>query len=499
VAYTLPDKKTLQEIGKQFGINLSDDEAKSYHDVLQALTPGMRLIEELADPKPEVRYPRTPGYRPEGDENRYKAWYYKTRIEGASSGKLLGKTVAVKDNVSVAGVPMTNGASFLEGYTADMDATVVTRVLDEGAIILGKAVCEYLCVAGNSATSSTGAVENPRAPGRSTGGSSNGSAALVASGDVDLAIGADQAGSIRMPASHCGIVGLKPTYGLVPYTGASGLDYTIDHLGPMTRTVLDCALMLEAMAGDDGIDGRQRGHEPENYSEAVGKGVKGLRIGVVTEGFGRPESEAVVDEVVRAEVKRLEGLGAVVEEVSIPWHNTGSILWQPVGLEGVYQAWLNGHGIGYGVNGDYMLSYMKAMGAMRNHINETAPTIKATIMVGEVLSRHGGQIYGKVQNLKRRLRAEYDAALERFDVLVMPTTPMAAAPLTTRDAPIEEVLQRSWEPLNNTSPFNLTGHPAISVCCGETNDGRPVGFMVVGRHFDESMVFRVAEAVHQES
>lgn len=496
MAYFFPDEQVLQEIGRQFGMNLSAQEAATYHAVLDEMTPLFRAIEDMPDDKPVVRYPRTPGYRPDEAENPYKAWYVKTRIPGAASGKLQGKTLAVKDNVCVAGVPMTNGASVLEGYIPDVDATVVTRVLDAGGEILGKAVCEYFCVAGNSATCSTGAVENPRAPGCSPGGSSNGSAALVAAGDVDMAIGADQAGSIRMPASFCGIVGLKPTYGLVPYTGAAGLDYTIDHLGPMTRTVEDCALLLEVMAGDDGIDGRQRGHEAQAYTDVLGKGVKGLRIGVVQEGFGRPESEEGVDLAVQAALKQLQAQGAVVESVSIPWHNTGSGLWLPVGMEGVFHAWAYGHGIGYGVNGAYPLSFMKAFDGWKAQADTLAPTVKATILAGEVMYRQGGQLYAKVQNLRRRLRAEYDAKLAEYDVLVMPTTPMAATPLTTREAPIEEVLRRSWEMLNNTCPFDLTGHPAISVCCGQSS-GRPVGLMIVGRHFQESMVFQVADAVHQ--
>lgn len=497
MAYFFPDEKALQEIGRQFGMTLSEQDAASYRAVLDQMTPVFRAIEDMPDEKPEVRYPRTPGYRPGSDENPHKAWYYKTRIQGAPEGKLKGKTIAVKDNVCVAGVPMTNGASVLEGYVPDVDATVVTRVLDAGGEILGKAVCEYFCVAGNSATCSTGAVENPRAPGRSPGGSSNGSAALVAAGEVDMAIGADQAGSIRMPSSFCGIVGLKPTYGLVPYTGAAGLDYTIDHLGPMTRTVADCALLLEVMAGDDGVDGRQRGRQAQPYTEALGKSVKGLRIGVVKQGFGRPESEPGVDAAVRDALKLLSEQGAQVEEVSIPWHDTGSMLWLPVGMEGVFHAWAYGHGVGYGAIGAYPLSFMKAFDGWKAHADELAPTVKATILAGEVMYRQGGQLYAKVQNLRRRLRAEYDARLAKCDVLVMPTTPMSATPLTTREAPIEEVLNRSWEMLNNTCPFDLTGHPAISVCCGESQ-GRPVGFMIVGRHFDESTVFQVADAVHRE-
>src|SRR5207237_1884210 len=182
-------------------------------------------------------YPRTHGYRPEGPENKYNAWYYKSEVQGAASGKLRGKRIALKDNVCLAGVPMMNGASTLEGYVPDVDATIVTRMLDAGGTIMGKVHCEYFCFSGGSHTSAAGPVQNPRKPGYSAGGSSSGSAALVAAGEVEMAIGGDQAGSIRIPASHCGIVGLKPTYGLVPYTGIAPLEITLDTCGPMTSGI----------------------------------------------------------------------------------------------------------------------------------------------------------------------------------------------------------------------------------------------------------------------
>ncbi|MBC2769515.1 amidase [Pusillimonas minor] len=496
MAYAFPGPQGISEISEQLELDLTPEEVGEYHAYLSALTPAFRLIEQLPDELPAVKYPRTPGYRPEGAENPHNGWVVKSNIKGAPQGKLKGKTLAIKDSVMVAGVPMSNGASILDGYVPDIDATIVTRILDAGGEILGKASCEYLCIAGNSVTGVNGPVQNPRVPGRSTGGSSTGSAALVAAGDVDMAIGADQAGSIRMPASFCGIVGLKPTYGLVPYTGAASIEYTFDHVGPMTRTVADCALLLEVIAGEDGIDGRQRNVQVQPYTEALGQGVKGLKIGVVQEGFARAETEAGVDDAVRAELKRLASMGAIVEEVSIPWHNIGSALWLPIGIEGSYHNIVRGHGVGYGGIGAYSLGFMKAYESWPAHASELAAPIKAVLLSGRVLERHGGRLYAKAQNLRRRLRAEYDAQLAKYDVLVMPTTPMTATPMPGPDAGPQEVVNRSWEMLLNTSPFDLTGHPAISVCCGEVED-RPVGFMVVGRHFDEQTVFRVAEVVHR--
>src|SRR5262249_3140104 len=215
--------------------------------------------------------------------------YVKTQIRGADTGPLRGKRVAVKDNVMVAGVPMMNGNAILEGYVPEIDATVVTRVLDAGAEIVGKTHCESYCISGGSHTGAKGAVHNPHKMGFSAGGSSSGSGVVVALGEADMAIGGDQGGSIRMPSSWGGIYGMKPTHGLVPYTGIMPIEIFVDHTGPMTGTVTDNALMLEVMAGPDGYDCRQYGGSKKvKYSKMLEGGVKDLKIGVVKEGFARP-------------------------------------------------------------------------------------------------------------------------------------------------------------------------------------------------------------------
>src|SRR3954451_25031499 len=238
---------------------------------------------------PEARADREHAV-PDGDENPLGAWYVTTDIHGAAEGPLAGRTVAIKDNTAVAGVPMMNGSHTLAGFVPSRDATVVSRLLEAGATLKGKSVCEALCFSGGSHTSVTGPVRNPWDPSRTTGGSSSGSAALVTSGEVDLALGGDQGGSIRMPAAFCGVVGHKPTHGLVPYTGAFPIELTLDHLGPITRTVADAALMLEVLAGRDGLDPRQPADlQPERYVAALDGDVRGMRVGVVAQGFGWAE------------------------------------------------------------------------------------------------------------------------------------------------------------------------------------------------------------------
>jgi amidase len=389
---------------------------------------------------------------------------------------------------------MMIGARLLEGCVPEADATIVTRILDAGGEIAGKSVCEYYCISGGSHTSATGPVHNPRKRGYSAGGSSSGSAALVATGEVELAIGGDQAGSIRIPASHCGIVGLKPTYGLVPYTGIATLEFTLDSAGPMTATVADNALLLEVIAGPDGIDPRQRDVKTTRYTEALDQEIKGLRIGVLSEGFGHPNSDPAVDAAVRAAAQRLATLGATVADLSVPMHPLGLPIWVGIRSDSCSITFLETNGAGSGAEGLYVPALAQAGGRWRGRADEFADTVKIACMFSKyALDRYGGRYYGKAQNLRRRLRAAYDAALAQHDLLLLPTTVMTAQPIPGPNATPEEITQRSWEPVANTCPFNVTGHPAISIPCG-MSDGRPIGLMLVARHWSEATIYRAAAA-----
>ncbi len=464
---------------------------------LGCLLPGFaayNVIDRMPDEMPAVTYPRTPGRHPSAAENPHGAWYVKATVQGASSGKLAGKTVVMKDNICVAGVPMMNGASTLEGYVPDVDATVVQRVLDAGGTIIGKSVCEYFCFSGGSHTSSSGPVHNPHRHGYSAGGSSSGSAALVAAGEAPMALGGDQGGSIRMPASFCGIYGMKPTHGLVPYTGIMPIELTLDHTGPMTATVEDNALLLEVLAGPDGLDPRQYGAQGMPYRDALGQGVKGLRIGLVQEGFGHPQSMEQSDAVVREAAGRLRGLGAVVETVSIPLHRVGPAIWLPIAAEGATAQMMHGNGFGFNWQGQYVVSLMDAHAAWRQRADELSDTLKNTMLLGHYMTtRHRGRYYGKAQNLVRQLQRAYNGALARHDLLLMPTLPMTATPLPAADAPVAEIIQRAFEMLPNTAPFDCSHHPAMSLPCGMV-DGLPVGMMLVGKFHDESTIYRAAAA-----
>jgi amidase len=489
-----PSIDDILESAAELGMSFTEQEAEQYLALMQPNFDSYDIVDAMPDNLPEVKYPRTPGYRPRGEENKYNAWYFKSTVKGAPSGKLAGKTVALKDNVSLAGVPMMNGASTLEGFVPVVDATIVTRLLDAGATILGKSTCEYFCLSGGSHTSQPGPVHNPRKMGYSAGGSSSGSAALVAAGEVDLAIGGDQGGSIRIPAAYCGIYGMKPTHGLVPYTGVMPIEATIDHTGPMSANVRDNAVMLEVLAGPDGLDPRQYAPKVTSYTEKLGKGVGGLKIGIVKEGFEAAGTQQGVAEKVRAGAQRFAQMGAAVEEISLPEHAQALAVWGPIALEGLTMQMMHGNGMGFNWKGFYDVALIDAHASWRERADDLSPTLKISMLVGQYfLTHYRGRYYAKAQNLSRLMKAAYDKALGTYDLLLMPTLPLVATPIPKPGAPLEEVVARAFEMIGNTAPFDVTGHPAMTVPCG-LSDGLPAGLMLIGKDFDEATIYQAASA-----
>ena len=492
-----PTLDQMKEIVSSLHMSMSDREVNEYLDVMEGTMQAYDRVAQLPDYLPEVRYPRTPGYRPGAAENKLNAWAVKSEVRGAAHGPLSGKRIVLKDNVCLAGVPMMNGSSTLEGYVPDVDATIVTRILDAGGTIVGKAHCEHFCLSGGSHTNSTGPVHNPYKYGHTTGGSSSGSGALVGSGEVEMAIGGDQGGSIRMPSSWSGCYGMKPTHGLVPYTGVMPIESTIDHVGPMTTNVADNALLLEVLAGEDGLDPRQYNVRVDKYTSALGRGVAGLRIGVVTEGFGFAVSENDVDQKVRQSADRLRALGATVEEVSIPMHLDGPAIWTPIALEGLQAQMMYGNGMGFNWKGMYTTSLLDAHANWRARANELSRTLKISMFAGEYFIRnYRGHFYAKAQNLGRLLRKTYDDTLSRYDLLLMPTMPFKAPPIPPQNAPLAQWCEAAFAMLPNTAPFDVTGHPAMSVPCG-MSQGLPIGMMLIAKHYNESTIYRAAHAFEQ--
>ena len=489
-----PSLEQIKAIACDFGMNLSDERLAEFHALMEGSMRRYDELDAMPDNLPNVNYPRTAGYRPSAEANPFNAWYVKTEIRGAPRGPLAGKTIAIKDNVCVAGVPMMNGSSTMKGYTPDVDATIVSRILDAGGTIVGKTHSEHFCLSGGSHTNSTGLVHNPRRHGYSAGGSSSGSAAVVVAGEADMAIGGDQGGSIRMPASFSGCYGMKATHGLVPYTGVMPIENTIDHTGPMTMNVADNALLLEVLAGEDGLDPRQYAPQTDRYTAFLGRGVRGLRIAVVREGFDRPESEPDVDECVHRAGKLFRKLGATVDQVSIPMHNKAMAIWLAIAAEGSTNQMMKGNGMGTGWKGLYTTSLLDHHANWKNRADELSESLKITMLTGEYFYRyHRGHYYAKAQNLARKLRDAYDQMLGAYDLLMMPTTPMKATPLPPPDAPLSLVIQRAFEMLENTAPFDVSGHPAMSIPCG-MSDGLPIGCMLIGKYWAESTIYQAAAA-----
>ena len=491
-----PTVEEVLDIADSFGLNLSIEDAESFQGLMGGTIASYDRIDDLVDTKLPVKYPRTPGHRPEQADNKYNAWYWKSEVKGKKSGPLAGKKIVLKDNICLSGVPMMNGASVLEGFVPDVDATIVTRILDAGGTIIGKAANTYLCFDGGSATTATGMVENPHKKGYSSGGSSAGSGVLVSIGEADMAMGGDQGGSIRMPACWSGIVGHKPTHGLVPYTGVFPIEMTLDHTGPMARTVTDTATLLQAIAGPDSHDPRQIGCKTQNYVKALAKGAKGLKVAILKEGFGHPESEKVVDQKVKVAANSFKKLGATVKQVSIPMHLDGLHIWNAIATEGATELMLKGNAFGTNWEGYYNTALLDAYArGWRSRPNDLSETVKMTMLLGEYMHRnYNGRYYAKAQNLSRQLRDAYDAVFEEFDVIIMPTLPMTATKLPAPDCSREENVDKALNMLRNTAPFDCSGHLAISIPCGMSSAGLPIGMMIVGKRYDDAMVLQAARA-----
>jgi amidase len=494
VSVLRPSVAQLQAAGAALGFELSAADAVLYNDMMAGTFEAYDVVDRLPDHTPPVTAPRLPGYRPAGEENRWNAWARKLSLKTRDSGKLHGKRIVLKDSICLAGVPMSAGAAFLDGYVPDVDATVVGRILEAGGEIVGKAMCEYLCSSGGSHTSWPLPVLNPHNPAHSAGGSSSGSAALVAAGEADMSLGGDQGGSIRIPAAWCGIVGMKPTYGLIPYSGMFPIEWTLDHTGPMTVNVADNAVLLEVVAGDDGLDPRQRHVQTAAYSTIMHQGPRGLKIGVVREGFGVPESDPLVDAAVRAAAERFAGLGAEVSDVSVPVHAIGQAIWAPTLVEGSADLMMRGDGAGTNHGGLFVLGGAAAMARWRDRPEEISVPLKVVMLASEWMRHtYGTRFYGKSQNLIRWMRHEYNNALREYDLLVLPTTPQLPTRLPPAEASIEQIWGCALNMNRNTSPFCATGHPSLTVPCARIGD-LPVGLMFVGRHWDEGAIYRAAYA-----
>ena len=414
----------------RIGVHVGSTEAR---DLLVLLNNDIQAIEDILElpdyqpaPTPHIRdgvhfVPRT------ATENKLGAWAYKCDVQPLEEdlpGLLNGGSVVLKDNVALAGVPCLIGTEVFSNWIPETDATIVSRILKAGGRIKGKAVCENLCMTPASNSATTGRVENPYALGFTTGGSSSGTGALVAKGEVEYGIGADQGGSIRIPAAHCGLVGMKATFGLIPYTGCVSGEFILDNVGPMTKTVSSNARLLQAIAGYDGIDDRAGPGCPSpeslpSYIEAAtSRSIGGMKIGILKEAFEVPLLRESMSKKVIAAAYKFRDLGAIVEEVSIPFHKYSGKIIQVITRCGAGNAQ---SGRSSGRRGLYMNDLQdKMFPQSAEAAAKTYFTVRNARLVGEYAWKNYPSAYGKAMNLVRKLRDAYNDALSKYDLLVLP-------------------------------------------------------------------------------
>lgn len=507
--YEIPDVDEVVSAAQRLGFHLKAEEAVLYQ---QYLAQQLAVLDEfvqarLDEGKPETSYPaREPGYRPGTDEDPLNAWLWKCRITGADQGLLSTKTVSFKDHIAVAGLPLTFGSFVLDDNIADFDATVVTRTLAEGGTIVGKHTMNGFAggFGFGGGIGDYGRPKNPHRHDHVTGGSSSGSGAAVAAGEVDISFGGDQGGSIRIPAAWSGTVGLKPTFGLISHFGIGfGSDQSVDYTGPMTRTVRDAALALQAVAGYDALDPRQGRGVPDSVDAVsmLGEGIAGIRVGVLTEGF--EEAEPDVRDAVMAAVDVLAEADAKVTTISVPEHVSMGTAISALSAEGSRAIYDTGF-FGAFAKTYYPPGLIAAINKMWAH--ETTllhPRTKLNFLVAEFSRRNfHGKAYAKAQNVRAAYARAYDTALNDVDVLVMPTcvlkAPLYEAPVgPTAAVEADLAMATAGNPaVRNTRPFNYTGHPALAVPCGKS-DGLPVSMQLVGRPFEDSLLMRIGHTYQQ--
>ena len=503
--YAVPDVDEVVAVAKELGIHLSPEEAVLYRKyLLEQLSQFDAFVQaRMEEPVPPmVSAVRNPGYRPRPEEDPLSAWTWKCRIDGAAHGVLAGKTVSYKDHIAVAGMPMSFGSFALEGFIPDFDATVVTRVLEAGGTIIGKNVMNGLSggFGTGGAIGDYGRPLNPHNREHVTGGSSSGSGAAVAAGQVDISFGGDQGGSIRIPAAFCGIVGHKPTFGLVSHFGIGfGSDQSIDYTGPMARNVEDAAAALQATAGHDPYDPRQTRDVPTRMDVLgrLAEGVARVRVGVLQEGFDDAESD--VRDLVLAAVDVFAKTGADVTKISIPAHQAIRTAQAALTTEGALAIFKTGF-FGAFTRTYYPAAVIAAINKLwASQADVLAPRTKLSLIAAEVSRRnYNGRVYAKAQNVRPTYIKAYDAALADVDVLVMPTCIMTAPknhrPESYLEAVEDNLMAMSRGGSRNTQPFNYTGHPALAVPVGKSSTGLPVSMQLVGRFFDDPLLMRVAYA-----
>ncbi|WP_410772297.1 Asp-tRNA(Asn)/Glu-tRNA(Gln) amidotransferase subunit GatA [Fontibacillus sp. BL9] len=408
-------------------------------------------------------------------------------VSGEARGLLFGLPAGIKDNMVTEGLRTTCASQFLSNYDPIYDATAVTKLKQAEAVTIGKLNMDEFAMGGSNENSSFHPVRNPWDLNRVPGGSSGGSAAAVAAGEAYFTLGSDTGGSIRQPASYCGVVGLKPTYGLVSRYGLVAFASSLDQIGPITKNVEDSAYVLQAIAGHDHKDSTSANVDIPDYLAALTGDVKGLRIAVpkeYLEGVDPQVKAAVLDAL-----KVLESMGAVWEEVSLPHTEYAVAAYYLLASSEASSNLSRFDGVRYGVRADHSGNLLDLY--LESRSQGFGPEVKRRIMLGTYALSSGyyDAYYLKAQKVRTLIKRDFDQTFEKYDVIIGPTAPTTAFPLGSQvDDPLTMYLNDIL-----TIPVSLAGVPAISVPCGFA-DGLPVGLQIIGKPFGESHLLRVAHA-----
>jgi aspartyl-tRNA(Asn)/glutamyl-tRNA(Gln) amidotransferase subunit A len=412
--------------------------------------------------------------------------------KGAPLPPLAGVPIGIKDVMVTKDVRTTAGSKVLENFIPPYDCTAVARLEAAGAIVLGKMNCDEFAMGSSNENSAYGPVRNPRDKSRVPGGSSGGSAAAVSAGTAVATLGSDTGGSIRQPASFCGVVGLMPTYGRVSRYGLIAFASSLDHIGPLTKTVRDAAILLGVIAGRDPLDSTSADVPVPNYEDDLDKPVSGLKIGVPKEYFGEG-LDAEVRSAVEAGIDKLRSAGCAIVPISMPHTAYAIPTYYVIATAEASANLARFDGVRYG----YRARNVRTLSEMyrKSRDESFGAEVKRRIMLGTYALSSGyyDAYYLKAQRVRTLLTRDFEEAFQKVDAIVTPTAPTPAFKLGEKaDDPLSMYLADIY-----TVTADLAGVPGISVPCGMTQSGLPIGLQVLGKHFDESTVLRVAAAVER--
>lgn len=409
-------------------------------------------------------------------------------------GKLAGVPIAIKDNICTDGIRTTCASRMLEDFIPPYDATVVKRLKEEDAVIIGKTNMDEFAMGSSNENSAFKKTKNPWDLKRVPGGSSGGSAAVVAAGIAPISLGSDTGGSIRQPAAFCGIAGLKPTYGLVSRFGLVAFASSLDQIGPFSKTVRDCALTLEVIAGHDPMDSTSLEKEyDKDYLSVLDGSVEGLKIAVPKEFFGKGLNSEI-EKAIKDTIEKLKSMGAVVEEISLPITEEGLSAYYIISSAEASSNLSRYDGIRYGYRSKNYETIDELMEMSRSE--GFGKEVKRRIMLGTYALSSGyyDAYYNRAQKLRKKIQEQYKEVFENYDLILSPTSPVLPFLSGEKSSnPLEMYLADIY-----TVNINLAGVPAISIPCAFSSEGLPIGVQIIGPHFGEKKILKAAYALEQE-